>query len=697
MIGGELRSNRTVPSADGSHGELADLLARLEHLEVRVGREIDRRRTMRGNPDDDPYRGLYVSDEMVDELLDDVIGVAESGVDTDAPTAADATREAATSRMARLAQSFSLDALDLDILLLAAAPSLDRRFEPLYGYLNDDVSLRHATVGLAFELLGCSPLSRAARMRCSPSGPLVQGGLVNVGSSERPFLTRSLVVPDRVVAHLLGDDTPADELQDVMATTRPTDGEDAVRLAGVLGTGAPLVHLRDATDAGAFGVVAAAAALLGREVLLIDSDRFGRDIDVGPIVRAAAREARLRDAVLAVGPVAGMGDLDVRTFAECGSSIVLTSRRTWNPVWSRDVPVTVEVHRLDTDAMAERWEAVLGMEVAHAVDAAGIGASLRLSTRHIERAAEAATRQAAAEDRAIAAEDLRRGVRSQNAAGLARLARRIEPSATWDDLVVPRRIETELRSVTTRWRHRDRVLGDFKLGGGQLRGRGVSALFAGASGTGKTMSAEVIAGDLGLDLYIVDLSTVVDKYIGETSKNLERIFDEADRVNGVLLFDEADALFGKRSAVSDAKDRHANVEVAFLLQRMESFDGVAILTTNLAANLDDAFLRRLDTVVDFPSPDARVRARLWATMLGRGVPRAPDVDLDDLAERFELSGSEIRNVIITAAHEAVDRGPDAVVTHEDLVRAVVREHRKLGRHLTASALGPHAHLLEDPR
>lgn len=230
------------------------------------------------------------------------------------------------------------------------------------------------------------------------------------------------------------------------------------------------------------------------------------------------------------------------------------------------------------------------------------------------------------------------------------------------------------------------------MAGGPGRGRGVSALFAGGSGTGKTLSAEVIAGDLGLDLYVVDLSTVVDKYIGETSKNLERIFDQADRVNGVLLFDEADALFGKRSAVSDAKDRHANVEVAFLLQRMESFDGVAILTTNLAANLDDAFLRRLDAIVDFPLPDETLRQQLWEVMLGRGVPVADDVDTADLGKRFTLSGSEIRNVVTAAAYRAAER--DDVVCMEDLVRATVREHRKIGRHLTAMDLGPHAYLVE---
>src|SRR5204863_8075425 len=181
-------------------------------------------------------------------------------------------------------------------------------------------------------------------------------------------------------------------------------------------------------------------------------------------------------------------------------------------------------------------------------------------------------------------------------------------------------------------------LDGWRMAGSGSRGRGIAALFAGESGTGKTMAAEALAGTLGVDLYTIDLATVVDKYIGETEKNLERIFGEAAHVNGVLFFDEADALFGKRSEVKDAHDRYANVETAFLLQRMETFDGVAILATNLRANLDEAFTRRLDALVDFPPPDPEYRRRIWELALRPGLPRAADVELGSLADRFQLTG-----------------------------------------------------------
>ena len=189
----------------------------------------------------------------------------------------------------------------------------------------------------------------------------------------------------------------------------------------------------------------------------------------------------------------------------------------------------------------------------------------------------------------MTAADVRRGVRTQNAAGLERLARRIEPEVGWDDLVLAPAVARALRELTARARHRHTVLTTWRMRRGGGRGQGISALFGGDSGTGKTMSAEVIAADLGLDLYTVDLATVVDKYVGETEKNLERIFSEAGGVNAVLFFDEADAIFGKRAEVRDAHDRYANIESAYLLQRLEAFDGLAILATNLRSNIDEAF------------------------------------------------------------------------------------------------------------
>ncbi len=247
---------------------------------------------------------------------------------------------------------------------------------------------------------------------------------------------------------------------------------------------------------------------------------------------------------------------------------------------------------------------------------------------------------------------------------------------SWNDLVLPTEPRTALQELVIRAGQRDRVLGEWGMRSGGGRGRGIVALFAGDSGTGKTMSAEVVAGELGMDLYVVDLSTVVDKYIGETEKNLERIFSEADRTDAVLLFDEADAVFGKRSEVKDSHDKHANLQSAYLLQRLESFDGIALLTTNLRANIDDAFTRRLDLIVDFPFPDADQRTLLWRHCLA-GAPCVANLDLQPLAARFELSGGAIHSAAVTAAYLAA--GQDRQISTDDLTTGAEREYRKMGR------------------
>lgn len=260
---------------------------------------------------------------------------------------------------------------------------------------------------------------------------------------------------------------------------------------------------------------------------------------------------------------------------------------------------------------------------------------------------------------------------------MERLARRTEPEVGWDDLVLTPIVRRALLDLADRARHRDQVLTQWRMRRGGGRGRGVIALFAGDSGTGKTMSAEVIAGDLGLDLYTVNLATVVDKYIGETEKNLERIFSEAAGVNAVLFFDEADAIFGKRSDVKDAHDRYANIESAYLLQRLETFDGLAVLATNLRANIDEAFVRRLDAIIDFPAPTPELRRSLWDRCLAPPLPVGDDLDLTFLADSFELAGGNIRSAATSAAYLAAALGTS--VGMQQVVDAVEQEYRKLGR------------------
>ena len=219
---------------------------------------------------------------------------------------------------------------------------------------------------------------------------------------------------------------------------------------------------------------------------------------------------------------------------------------------------------------------------------------------------------------------------------------------------MPERQLELLQSISAYLRHRDRVLSDWGYDKSVARTQGLKVLFAGESGTGKTMAAQVLAAELGLELFRVDLATIVSKYIGETEKNLDRIFGAADGSNAILFFDEADALFGKRSEVSDSHDRYANIEVAYLLQKMEGYAGAVILATNFRRNIDDAFVRRLDFVIDFPFPEAEDRKRIWRLLLPDEAPLAEDIDIDFLATQFKLSGGSIRNCSLSAAFQAAD-------------------------------------------
>jgi hypothetical protein len=715
---------------DGIDPSAAYLLARLGLLESRVRALVSHRR--QGDPAaDDAFRGLYVSDDHVDALLahpaasrvlawDD--GPARAALEGEAD---ELERAGTPIRLRVLARRAGLDGLDVDLVLAALAPDLDARFERLYGYLNDDVSRRRASVGLALELAGQTTWSAVARSRLAPAAPAVAAGLVTVEDLDRPVLTRALRVPDRVAAHLLGDDTPDRAVAGLLATPGewPADGASR-RLAAAVAAGADLVYVRERPGASAAALAAAALAaapaaplapapsapppLAGPAPVVVDLTHLAPGEDLLAVVRLARREALLAGSGLVLGPVEALAERSgaggpapgavAAALAELlgapGGPVALHGRGAWEPGWSRRVPLLVEAEAHPPRVRAAMWRAQLAPGEAADELTADLAGQFLLSCTGVARAVESARLQAALDGGVVGAAHLRGGARAQNGAGLERLARRIVPAVSWPDLVLAPVTRDGLADLAARARGRARVLDEWGMRPGGGRGRGITALLAGDSGTGKTMSAEVVAGDLGLDLYTVNLATVVDKYVGETEKNLERIFTEADGVNAVLLFDEADAIFGKRSEVKDANDRYANIEVAYLLQRMETFDGIALLATNLAANVDEAFARRLDLVIDFPNPDPDLRRQLWERALAPAVPRSDDIDLDFLAGAFELSGGNIRSIAITATYAAAAK--QEPVGMVGLVAAVAREYRKLGRLVVAGEFGPYFERVSSP-
>jgi AAA+ superfamily predicted ATPase len=531
-----------------------------------------------------------------------------------------------------------------------------------------------------------------------------------------PLLTHVVVPGEQVVELLTGQPGPGRSLAPF--TTRidpgtriaqgvplaPAEWEALTDLAAQAGRKQPLrLHFRGGGNGG-LSAALALAGTLGTPLLVADLARLageaGSSAERAGLLARVFSTARLREAILCLSHAddvaAAAGDraaLD-RELAEHTGIVILAGDQAWRP--SGGEPLGVLEIRLSPPGFAARRAAWLDAIAAHGgaispADADALAASFRLGPDQIAESAAVATQAArlAGGDAAAGAAGLERAAlfaaaRRQGGHELSALTRRIEPAYRWDDLVLPGESVTQLREICRRTSLRERVLGDWGFGTKLSRGRGTTALFAGPPGTGKTTAAEVVAGDLGLDLFTIDLSAVVSKYIGETEKNLERIFSAAEDTDAILFFDEADALFGKRSDVREAHDRYANIEVAYLLQRMEQYEGIAILATNLRQHLDDAFTRRLAFVVDFPFPGDAERRRIWELTLA-GAPLAAGADLDLLARGFRLSGGSIRNAALQAAFLAAGDGTPVGMPH--LLDAVRRELRKMGKVAPDAAAG----------
>jgi AAA+ superfamily predicted ATPase len=612
-----------------------------------------------GADPDDALRGLYISDEQAVAMASDPASPAGGG-------------EIAAA-IARL----RLEPLDSFVLALVAAPELHPRFGRLYAYLQDDVTRKLASPRLAADLLAGDGVTRADVLACfAPGAPLSRSGAIRLLAPDQttPLADRAIKLADRLAAFLLGAGSLADAAAgaplrrvDVAAAAGRPDVVAQVAMLLAADTTLPLVIC------GPDGAAIIAAAAQAPVVLL-----GARELDRPEALPDAKLAAALEQCVLCID---GLDDLApperarvLRAIDESPERLLLLANS------AREALVLSDRTALQLDVpfpnFAERHRAWL--DFTRAEDAREVAAKFRLSIDQIRAAAEVSLIAARSHNGpGPLPADLDLGARHASSSRLGELATRLDPGYTLDDLVLPERQLDLLRSISAYLRHRDRVLSEWGYETTVSRTQGLKVLFAGESGTGKTMAAQVLGAMLGLEMFRVDLATIVSKYIGETEKNLERIFTAADGSNAILFFDEADALFGKRSEVSDSHDRYANIEVAYLLQRMEAYPGAVILATNFRRNIDDAFVRRLDVVIDFPFPEAEDRRRIWDLVLPKEAPVGGDIDLDFLANQFKLSGGAIRNCSLAAAFRAADE--DSVIEMRHLIRAVAQEYGKQGR------------------
>ena len=601
-----------------------------------------------------------------------------------------------------LARLFGLSRFERDVFLLALAPELDSSFERLYGYLQDDLNRRQATTQLALTVLPTARADEQDERDCLlPDATLRRFRLLAIDEAASPaaFPSRPLRVDERMLNFVLGvnrlDERLASLLDPVPTTLiSPADAELAGRImrwvqAADSHLPSRRVNLIGATDANSRHLARAVCDALGIVLFQLNASALPPSrSDRRELLALVEREAVLLQMAVYVDLNAARAedrpelvhDID-RLSAFC----IIDSAVRWP---GQRETLVVAVPKPDAPQQAEVWQQAL--RAAGLAPNGEIGALVEqfdLDPSQIGRAitiarGRAALRSSSAE---LTSDDLWRACEQEAAPKLDELAQRVIAAYGWEDIVLPPQPFQQLQEIAAQVAHRAQVYQHWGFGAKLNRGRGISALFAGPSGTGKTMAAEVLARHLRLDLYRIDLAGVVSKYIGETERNLRSIFAAAERGAAILFFDEADALFGKRSEVKDSHDRYANIEVNYLLQRMEDFRGLAILATNRKSALDSAFVRRLRFIVDFPFPDAAHRLRIW-----QGVfPPQADLQAIDFARlaRFEIPGGHIRNIALAAAFLAASEGVPIGMLH--VMRAARREYAKMDRIVQEADFGPY--------
>lgn len=662
----------------------------------------------------------YVSDDEVDRLLNRDAEVSTTELGPLAATAADlrgwidrgvaqAQEHGVGLPLARLAARLGLSGFDMQAIVACLAPELDRKYDKLYAYLQDDITRKRPSVDLVISLNVRSVHERwAALSRFSAHAPLRRSGILRVvedhySPSGSTALSQLLQVAPRFVAHLLGDEQIDGVLAGIGRRVAPTpgpcladpDGTLEYRLTSLArglfspdGSGL-VIHIHGAYGTGQRELAHAVTARLGTTLIELDvtaAPAPGPELD-------GVLEATLREGWLLGAPILLLGADQLLTDTQAQRRplilddaldrfpglVFLACERPWPGFgWWRGAVHEVELSPPDIDIRRAAWAAAMsGSDLALEPDwLRELPAQFRLTPGQIQDVVVEVKRCTAGSERPTLV-DWYAACRRQSSRGLAGLAQKLAPVHHWDDLVLDEHHREQLRELCDQVRQRELVLGDWGLGRRIASASGLSTLFTGPPGTGKTMAAGVIANELRLDLYRIDLSQVVSKYIGETEKNLSRIFAEAEKSNAVLLFDEADALFGKRTQISDAHDRYANIETSYLLQRMEEYEGIAVLASNLRQNMDEAFLRRLRFVIEFPFPDAAQRLRIWEGHLRSGAPLDDDLDVPLLAQRLAVTGGNIRNIVLAAAFLSAAQQRPIGMYH--ILRAARREFEKVGK------------------
>lgn len=689
----------------------------LQRLDLLIHREILRLRAVYQLSLDE-FRGLYVSDQQVDTLL------REHSPSPQAVDPVELSHQAALlhqsslpmltqdSRWSTLSREFGLSAIDRDVLLLALALEVHSKYEVLYAYLNNDVTRKWPTCDMALRLFADDAETKMElRLSLMPDSRLLRGGLLRLMSDPNGravSLPTGFSLAPEVCRYLLGFPVAMGKITESLFRVQPQSEWDQISIPGPLRANlqrVPEIFARDICCAdqplivfvtrygmGAEQIAQAICKQLRKRLLFLSADKArAADEPLRKMVQMVLLEQRLEGSGIFISEIASLFTSEGAPASDAHSLlsalgeargpvfVAFDPNTRWRELLQGRRKLVFGLEEPDFEERCRLWTE-LGNHTLSASDVEDLANRFVLSPGQIRDALVMAGDThylRCGHNGPLAAEDLLVGARAQSDQNLGKLASRVRGAHAWNDLVLPSSTLRQIKEIKAAIKYRHQVYSAWGFDQRLASGRGLKVLFSGSPGTGKTMTAGILARDLGLDLYKIDLSGIVSKFIGETEKNLDLIFRASQSGNAILFFDEADALFGKRSEVKDAHDRYANIEVAYLLQKMEDHDGVVILATNLSKNMDEAFSRRMHYVVEFPLPNAGHRERLWRGMFPPQAPVAPDVDFKFLSEQFSLPGGDIQNIVLSAAFLAAQDGDAIHMRH--LIPALGRLMVKKGK------------------
>lgn len=724
------------------------ILDELKLLDIQLNHAKAQFEAVNKNHEWNKYSGLYVSEEEIDSLLkkkptnrnhtpdfvsyDNELYQDKIKLEQVIEQKKKQTLEQGINlSMPKLAQRFHLKSSEVKMLIICLAPEIDSKYEKIYAYLQNDVTKKRPNVELILNLLSNSPDEKLQHRASIFQSALFKSHILEFDDSQvihSHNLSRPLKLDQHVVNFLLGNDEIDPRIASFTKLIYPQQKFENFEIYEELKKNILeyvqqmyinpqnqniqlLFYFHGQNGTGKKTVAKYLSSNLGKPMIICDignmknSSRTFEEISTQLFL-----EARMHETVIYLDHFDLLFENDEKSnnlrsvisknMEDLGSIIIAAGESAFEiDKFPNIFPNIMTFPPLSTPERKKLWDLLLKDQILeNHIDTSELANKFRFTVGRIKDAILTAKNTASlrnqnkAHDAIISTNHLYEGCRNQSNNKLISLAQKVHTNYHWNDIILPKYQKTQLKEIASYVKHKNIVFSDWGFEKKLSLGKGLNILFAGESGTGKTMTSTVIANELNLDLYKIDLSAVVSKYIGETEKNLDRIFKEAETSNAILFFDEADALFGKRSEVKDAHDRYANIEINYLLQKLEEHKEIVILASNMASNIDDAFVRRMNFRIEFPFPDEKNRLLIWKNIFPKNAPLDSNIDFDLLAKQFQISGGIIKNVAVLAAFFAAE-SESKYITTKDLIKAIVREFKKMGKPCLNSDFGKFADML----